>query len=127
MTGDDAVDRPWLVDGAVVAARLGTTASTGLTAAEVAARQAGIGPNRLAAAPAVPRWRRVVSELADPLVILLLGAVAVSLVGWVIEGADGLPFDAIVIGVIVIATPSSVTCSRPEPRRPSPRSSRWRR
>jgi magnesium-transporting ATPase (P-type) len=39
---------------------------------------------------------------ADPLIYLLLAAVVVSLAAWAAEGADGVPFDAIVILVIVV-------------------------
>jgi potassium/sodium efflux P-type ATPase len=51
----------------------------------------------------VPRWRRFLTHFADPLVYLLLAAVAVSLVVWVVEGVDGVPFEALVILVIVVA------------------------
>jgi magnesium-transporting ATPase (P-type) len=54
-------------------------------------------------APPVPRWRRFLTHFADPLVYLLLAAVAVSVVVWVVEGGDGVPFEALVILVIVIA------------------------
>ena len=35
---------------------------------------------------AAPAWRRILSQFQDPLVYLLLAAVAISLVAWVIEG-----------------------------------------
>ena len=51
----------------------------------------------------MPTWRKLLAQLQDPLVYLLLAAVVVSLVAWLLEGADGVPFDVIVILVIVAA------------------------
>jgi Ca2+-transporting ATPase len=82
---------------------LGTDPAVGLTEADAAARLEQLGPNRLDARPPVPRWRRLLAELANPLVLLLLAAVAISLVTWFIDGAEGLPFDALVIAVILVA------------------------
>jgi magnesium-transporting ATPase (P-type) len=50
----------------------------------------------------VPAWRKLVAQVADPLVYLLLGAAAVSVAAWVAEGADGVPYEAIVIAAIVV-------------------------
>lgn len=94
---------PSLLPAAEVAARQGVDPDVGLTAAEAAARLERHGPNRLQSAPPVPWWRRLAAQLADPLVVLLLVAVGVSLVAWLIEGAHGVPFDAVVIGLIVVA------------------------
>jgi Ca2+-transporting ATPase len=93
----------WLVDAEVVAADLGTDPATGLTAMEAGARLARAGQNRLDPTPPVPTWRKLLAQFADPLVFLLLGAVAVSLLTWLLEGADGVPFEAVVIGVILVA------------------------
>jgi Ca2+-transporting ATPase len=94
---------PWLVDAADVAARLGTDPSTGLSTTEAAARLAQVGPNRLDATTPIPVWRKLLAEFVDPLVFLLLAAVAISLVTWALEGAHGVPFEALVIGVILVA------------------------
>ena len=84
-----------------MAAALGTDLARGLTSEEAAARLAVHGPNQLDAPPPVPGWRRLLRQLRDPLVYLLLGAMLVSLVAWVVEGAEGVPFEVLVIGVIV--------------------------
>jgi potassium/sodium efflux P-type ATPase len=99
----DPVWQPWLDDAGSVADRLKTAPSTGLTDAEAADRLASVGPNRLDAKPPVPKWRKLLEEFVDPLVFLLLAAVAISLITWAIEGADGVPFEAVVIGVILLA------------------------
>jgi magnesium-transporting ATPase (P-type) len=92
---------PWLIEATEVAAALGTDLARGLTSEEAAARLAVHGPNQLDAPPPVPGWRRLLRQLRDPLVYLLLGAMLVSLVAWVVEGAEGVPFEVLVIGVIV--------------------------
>ena len=71
---------PWCEDVAVVAERLDTDVARGLTDAQVAERLERAGPNQLEAAEPVPAWRRLAEQFQDPLVYLLLAAVAVSLV-----------------------------------------------
>ena len=95
-------DRPWSMDASAVIEQLGTDDRLGLTSVEAARRLARNGPNQLVAAAAVPRWRKVLAQFADPLIYLLLGAASVSLVAWAIEGADGVPFEVAVILVIVV-------------------------
>ena len=60
------------------------------------------GPNQLDAAATVPAWRKFLDQFADPLVYLLIGAVVVSFGAWLLEGAEGMPFEVIVILVIVL-------------------------
>ncbi|MGH8827148.1 MAG: cation-translocating P-type ATPase, partial [Jiangellaceae bacterium] len=102
-TAADAATDPWLHDAAGVAASLGTDLAAGLSHDEAAARRVRFGPNLLDAAPPVPLWRKVLKQFADPLIYLLLGAVVISIAAWLFEGAEGIPYDAIVILVIVIA------------------------
>jgi P-type Ca2+ transporter type 2C len=96
-------DDPWSLDASEVAAGLGVDPQVGLPADEAARRLPEHGPNVLAATPPEPAWRRVLEQFADPLVYLLLAAVAISLATWGLEGATGLPFEAIVIAVILVA------------------------
>jgi P-type Ca2+ transporter type 2C len=51
----------------------------------------------------VPAWRKLLAQVVDPLIYLLLVAIVISVVAWALEGAQGVPLDAIVIAVIVIA------------------------
>ena len=92
----------WQREAAEVAAELGTDVRRGLTSEEAAARLARHGPNQLDSAVAVPAWRKLAAQFADPLIYLLLGAIVVSLVAWVLEGREEVPFEAIVILVIVV-------------------------
>ncbi len=74
----------------------------GLTHAEAARRLARDGPNELLAKAAVPAWRRLLAQFQDPLIYLLLAAIAIALLAWFIEGRTGWPVDAVVIAAIVV-------------------------
>ncbi|HEX2708180.1 MAG TPA: HAD-IC family P-type ATPase, partial [Solirubrobacterales bacterium] len=93
---------PSLREALAVAAELGTDLREGLDAGEAAARLERHGPNRLESAEAVSAWRRFLAQFADPLIYLLLVAVAISIVAWAVEGAEGVPYDAVVIAAILI-------------------------
>ncbi len=84
-------------------ADLGADADVGLTAEEAQRRLTSAGPNELRGAPPVPLWRKVVAQFRDPLIYLLLVAVVISVIAWAVEGAAGVPIDAVVILVIVVA------------------------
>ncbi len=95
-------DDPSVKNADDVASALGVDINNGLTSPEVSRRLAQDGPNELRSAPRRPAWRRVLSHFHDPLVYLLLAAVAIALVAWVIEGLVGWPVDAIVIASVVL-------------------------
>lgn len=67
----------------------------GLTTAEAQARLQRHGPNRLAEAPAVPLWRRLVRQFNNLLIIVLLVAAAITV-------ALGHGVDAAVILAVVV-------------------------
>ena len=102
-SGPETLGDPSLHDASDVLARARVDPSIGLTAAQAASRLETYGPNELRPEPPVPLWRRILAQFQDPLVYLLLVAIAISLVTWVVEGARGVPLDALVIGVIVVA------------------------
>lgn len=93
---------PWCVDATALARRLQTDPVQGLTAAVAAQRLVANGPNELAAVPATPGWRRVLRQFQDPLVYLLMAAIAISFLAWALEGAVGWPIDAVVIAAVVL-------------------------
>lgn len=101
---------PSLTDADQVAQALNVDPRTGLSSDEATRRLDKFGPNELASAPPVPKWKKFLQQFQDPLVYLLLAATAISLVAWIIEkvnaapGAEGeaLPFDSIVIVLILI-------------------------
>ncbi len=93
---------PWRSDAADVAAAVGTDLERGLSSDEAAARLQRYGPNELDPAERIPIWRKLLAQFADPLIYLLLVAAAVSVAAWIADGADGTPYEAIVIAVIVV-------------------------
>ena len=98
-----AVTHPSLLDAPEVVRSLGSDVDAGLTSAEAAARLARSGPNRIAGAAPKPAWRKLLAQFADPLIYLLLAAIAVSVLAWALEGAAGVPIEAVVIAGIVVA------------------------
>ncbi len=91
-----------VMDTAAVVAALEADVESGLTSQEASRRLAQDGPNELRAVPRTPAWRRILSQFQDPLIYLLLAAVAIALVAWLIEGRVGWPVDAIVIATVVL-------------------------
>ena len=86
-----------------VLARLGTDPARGLSTAEARSRLVRWGRNELPSIPSVPAWRRLLAQFNSPLVLLLLGACAVSLGVWWFEGAVHAPYEALAILAIVVA------------------------
>src|SRR5688500_16517062 len=95
-------DDPSVKDAGEVARGLGADLERGLASQAASRRLAENGRNELRAAPRVPAWPRLLSRVQDRLVCLLLGAIAIALVAWAIEGFAGWPVDAIVITAIVL-------------------------
>ncbi len=93
---------PSTMDTGAVGNALGADLVAGLTSQEAARRLAEHGPNTLRQAPSTPAWRRLLSHFEDPLVYLLLAAIAIALVAWLIEGGNGWPVDASVIATVVL-------------------------
>ncbi|MEY2957917.1 MAG: hypothetical protein RLZZ01_485 [Actinomycetota bacterium] len=104
MTGVSAAsaDRAWASTVDEVAATVATDAERGLTAAEAADRLARLGANEIPEAPPVAWWTRLARQFTDPLVILLLIAIAISLVAWATDDGEQIPIEAIVIAAIVV-------------------------
>ena len=94
--------QPWTQEPAALAAVLETDPERGLTGEEARRRLRVIGPNALAAAAPEPAWKRFLTQLRDPLIYLLLAAIAISILAWFAEGAHGWPVDALVIAAIVL-------------------------
>lgn len=100
---DEPSEPAWQLSSDAVVARSRSNAESGLDSAEVRTRQEQSGPNELRETELESRWQRFVGQFQDPLVSLLLVAILISGGAWLLEGARGLPVDAIVIAVIVIA------------------------
>lgn len=87
--------------GDALAAELGTDPTRGLASTEAAARLKAYGPNELPSSPPTPAWLRFLHQFKDPLVFLLIGAIVISVIAWIIEGAHGVPVDGIVIFLVI--------------------------
>ncbi|GIJ48126.1 ATPase [Virgisporangium aliadipatigenens] len=75
------------------------TADRGLSEAQAQSRLEVDGPNALPAAPHVPAWRRVSAQLRDPLILVLLVAIALTV-------ATGDWTDAAVIALVIVVNTS---------------------
>lgn len=95
-SAEDFVDRdPHALEAAAVERLLATDRLLGLRSADAAERLARFGPNRLRP-PRRPAYVRIaLRQLADPLVLLLLGATVVSIA--VGETAEGAAIAAVIV------------------------------
>ncbi|MGJ7496289.1 cation-translocating P-type ATPase [Variovorax sp. RT4R15] len=101
-TNDHDLADPSLRDAGDVASALGTDTEKGLTAQEALRRLTADGRNELRALPPAPAWRRLLAQFQDPLVYLLMVAIAIASIAWALEGGMGWPVDALVIAAIVL-------------------------
>ena len=76
-----------------------SSTADGLSSAEAASRLAQHGPNKLAEGKKTPVWRRLLGQLADPMIIILLCAAAVSAVTAALSGESFA--DVIIILAVV--------------------------
>ncbi|MEO1062960.1 MAG: cation-translocating P-type ATPase [Actinomycetota bacterium] len=90
------------LDIEAVVGAAGVDPSLGLSEADVVDRRARFGPNELAERETTSRWLLFLEQFRSPLVLLLFGAIAISVLAWALEDEGGLPVDAIVIAVIVL-------------------------
>jgi Ca2+-transporting ATPase len=74
----------------------------GLTSQEARRLLSEYGPNALPEAPPVPLWRRFLRQLQSALIYVLILALVVDLGAWLLEGAEGVPFEAIAIAAILL-------------------------
>ncbi|WP_083078792.1 cation-translocating P-type ATPase [Actinobaculum suis] len=92
-----------LLSAQEVTSQFAVDPGTGLSTTEAQARLTRYGNIELVGKEPEPAWKRFVRQLKDPLIYLLFGAIVISLLAWGLEGASGLPIDALVIAVIIIA------------------------
>lgn len=73
----------------------------GLSSTAAAERLRRFGTNALPEQPADPLWRRFLLQFANPLVAILIFALAFDLAHWLYESARGWPIEATAIGLIL--------------------------
>ena len=98
----DLVIEPYRVSADEAIAALGSNARLGLSESEARARLECHGRNELSAEKRPPAWRKFLGQFADPLVILLLVATAISAALWLLERDSALPYEAIAILAVVL-------------------------
>ena len=103
MTISSTTERPHLQTSEDVLESLGTNAESGLDGEEAARRLAEYGPNMLEATEGPSIWNRVAGQFSDPLVIMLIVAMLISLAAWAYEGGGETPYEPIVIAIILVA------------------------
>jgi Ca2+-transporting ATPase len=74
----------------------------GLTEDEALRRLAAVGPNALPSAERPRLARRLVRQLQSALIYLLLLALGFDVAAWIHDGAEGIPFEALVILAILL-------------------------
>ena len=93
---------PYQQDAKQVLAALGSHPHRGLSVEEARIRLLRYGRNDLPAEKPVSAWKKLLMQFQDALVILLLGATAISAGLWLYERDTALPYEAIAIFAIVL-------------------------
>src|SRR5690606_22693832 len=93
---------PHLLNANEVLELLGSDMSRGLAQSEAQARLQRYGRNVLATEKPVPEWRKLLAQLQDALVILLIIATVISAALWLIERDAALPYEASAIFLVVL-------------------------
>jgi Ca2+-transporting ATPase len=103
-TAPAAVTSPYAVPAAAVVAAHGSDATRGLTGTEAESRLRRFGPNELKSSPEKPWWKRLLEQFESVLVLILLGAIVISVIEWLLQDPreQSLPYEAIVIAAIVV-------------------------
>ena len=101
-----STESPWSVPGDEVAAVLGVSPGSGLSAPEAAVRLAAEGPNEVTVHRPVSLLRSVLEQLGDTLILVLLGAALLTaLTGDLVDCA-------VILGVVVVNTTLGVIQER---------------
>ena len=79
----------------------GDPAASGLTREEAARRLREFGPNTLPGKPPISLWRRLFRQFENPLIYILLFALAFDLGSWIQAGLSGWPVEALAIGAVL--------------------------
>ena len=93
---------PYLLDVDLLANQLQSDIRRGLTSDEAQVRLTREGPNELVTQPPTPAWKHFLAQFQDPLVYLLLAAVAITLGVWFVDSSSGWPIDVFVILAIML-------------------------
>ena len=96
------MEKEYLASAEEVLEAQSTSADQGLTAAEAQKRLASAGPNKLDEEEKTPLWKRFFEQMADPMVIMLLVAAAISVITGFIQGEPEWADAAIILSVVIL-------------------------
>ena len=96
------MERPYLSESREVVSSQATDAERGLTAQEASARLEKFGLNKLAEGKKTPLWRRFLDQLADPMIIMLIVAAAISAAVGVADGSGDFADVVIILFVVIV-------------------------
>ncbi len=95
------MQKEYLASAEDVLAAQSTSAEQGLSVEEAKKRFDTVGPNKLKEEAKTPLWKRFFEQMADPMVIMLLVAAAISAVSGAVQGEADFA-DVVIILVVVI-------------------------
>ena len=95
-------ENPYTFTPAELEAALATSFTAGLSEEEVQRRREEFGDNSLQAAEPISAWKIFFRQFQDLMVLILVAATGIALLSWMLDGAHGLPADALIIGAIII-------------------------
>ena len=96
------MEKEYLASAEEVLEDQSTSADQGLTAAEAQKRLASVGPNKLDEEEKTPLWKRFFEQMADPMVIMLLVAAAISVITGFIQGEPEWADAVIILSVVIL-------------------------
>ena len=96
------MQKEYLASAEDVLASQKTSAEEGLSADEAASRLASVGPNKLKEEEKTPLWIRFFEQMADPMVIMLIVAAAISAGTSIIQGEPDFADVAIILFVVIM-------------------------
>ena len=96
------MEKEYLASAEDVLEAQSSNAETGLTGAVAQQRLSEFGPNKLDEEEKTPLWKRFFEQMADPMVIMLIAAAAISAITGTIQGEPEWADVIIILTVVVI-------------------------
>ena len=96
------MSKEYLASAEEVLEEQSSNAEGGLAAAEASSRLASVGPNKLDEEEKTPLWKRFFEQMADPMVIMLIVAAAISAITGTIQGEPEWADVIIILAVVII-------------------------
>ena len=94
--------KEYLSESSAVLSEQGSDEHTGITTLEAKNRLEKYGPNKLAEGEKTPLWKRFFSQMADPMIIMLIVAAAISAGVGVADGSGDFSDVIIILFVVIV-------------------------